>query len=444
MSEAALPASPMLGSPSATAVPSSPDAAHGRGKQGQFRLIAACSLGNALEMYDFTVYSFFALLIGKLFFPSDSPYGSLLLAVATFGIGFVMRPLGGVIIGNYADRKGRKAAMTLTIGLMVLGTLCIAFAPSYASAGVFGSLMIVAGRLLQGFSLGGEVGAATSMLIEAGGIKGRGFRVSWQLASQGVSALLGALTGAALYAALPQASLESWGWRLPFLLGLLIAPVGLYIRSQLEETHVAESHESSPIGRLMRNHGGLVLKGILATTAGTATMYLVVFFMPTYMIRVLHMPPSLSLLSGCVTGITLFVVSLVAGRLADRLPNRKPLVIGSLLFSVVAVYPVFWIISHYPSVPLVLALSALLTASVNIGTTPMFLMLLEMLPAGVRASGISVIYSVGVTVFGGSSQFIVTWLLAKTDNPMSPAFYMMVCGVLSLCALLSLRERKAD
>lgn len=443
MSEAALPASPIRGSsPAAAAHVSHP--AQGKGKQSQFRLIAACSLGNALEMYDFTVYSFFALLIGKLFFPSDSPYGSLLLAVATFGIGFVMRPLGGVIIGNYADRKGRKAAMTLTIGLMVLGTLCIAFAPSYASAGVFGSLMILAGRLLQGFSLGGEVGAATSMLMEAGGVKGRGSRVSWQLASQGVSALLGALTGAVLYAALPQASLESWGWRLPFLLGLLIAPVGLYIRAHLEETHVAESHESSPIGRLLRNHGGTVLKGILATTAGTATMYLVVFFMPTYMIRVLHMPPSLSLLSGCVTGITLFVVSLVAGRLADRLPNRKPLVIGSLLFSVIAVGPVFWLISHYPSVPLVLCLSALLTASLNIGTTPMFLMLLEMLPAGVRASGISVIYSVGVTVFGGSSQFIVTWLLAKTDNPMSPAFYMMACGVLSLCALLSLRERKAD
>lgn len=198
MSEAAvLPASPVLAS--------SPPATATKGGQSQFRLIAACSIGNALEMYDFTVYSFFALLIGKLFFPSESAFGSLLLAVATFGIGFVMRPLGGVIIGNYADRKGRKAAMTLTIALMVAGTLCIALAPTYASAGVFGSLMIVAGRLLQGFSLGGEVGAATSMLMEAGGVKGRGFRVSWQLASQGLSALAGALTGALLYALLPQA-----------------------------------------------------------------------------------------------------------------------------------------------------------------------------------------------------------------------------------------------
>ncbi|MDQ0042861.1 MULTISPECIES: MFS transporter [Variovorax] len=449
MSEAALPASQMGGAPPTAAAPSSPaDTVQAKGKhkgkQTQFRLIAACSLGNALEMYDFTVYSFFALLIGKLFFPSDSPYGSLLLAVATFGIGFVMRPLGGVVIGSYADRKGRKAALTLTIGLMVAGTLCIALAPTYASAGVFGSLMILAGRLLQGFSLGGEVGAATSMLMESGGIRGRGFRVSWQLASQGIAAVLGALTGAALYAALPQASLESWGWRLPFLFGLLIAPVGFYIRANLEETHQARSHESSPMGRLLREHGGTVLKGIFSITAGTAAMYLVVFFMPTYMIRVLHMPPSLSLLSGCATGITMFAVALLSGRLADRLPNRKPLVIGSLVLGVLAVYPAFWLINHYPSVPLVLCLSVLLTAIVNLGTTPLFLILLEMLPIGVRASGISVIYSVGVTVFGGSSQFIVTWLLATTGNPMSPAFYMMACGVLSICALVSLRARRAD
>ncbi|MDP9892201.1 MFS family permease [Variovorax boronicumulans] len=449
MSEAALPASQMGGAPPTAATPSSPaDTVQAKGKhkgkQTQFRLIAACSLGNALEMYDFTVYSFFALLIGKLFFPSDSPYGSLLLAVATFGIGFVMRPLGGVVIGSYADRKGRKAALTLTIGLMVAGTLCIALAPTYASAGVFGSLMILAGRLLQGFSLGGEIGAATSMLMESGGIRGRGFRVSWQLASQGLAAVLGALTGAALYAALPQASLESWGWRLPFLFGLLIAPVGFYIRANLEETHQGGRHESSPMGRLLREHGGTVLKGIFSITAGTAAMYLVVFFMPTYMIRVLHMPPSLSLLSGCATGITMFAVALLSGRLADRLPNRKPLVIGSLVLGVLAVYPAFWLINHYPSVPLVLCLSVLLTAIVNLGTTPLFLMLLEMLPIGVRASGISVIYSVGVTVFGGSSQFIVTWLLATTGNPMSPAFYMMACGVLSICALVSLRARRVD
>ncbi|QGZ56947.1 MFS transporter [Paraburkholderia acidiphila] len=413
-------------------------------RQSQFRLIAACSIGNALEMYDFTVYSFFALLIGRLFFPSDSPYGSLLLAVATFGIGFVMRPLGGLVIGSYADRRGRKAAMTLTIALMVAGTLCIAFAPTYAQAGVMGSLVILAGRLLQGFSLGGEIGASTAMLMESGEVGQRGFRVSWQLGSQGISALIGALTGAVLYATLSPQALENWGWRLPFLGGLLIAPVGLYIRSKLDETHEAEPDAPSPIGTLMREHGAKVGLGILSITAGTVGMYLVVFFMPTYMIRVLKMPPSLSLLSGCATGLTMLVASLVSGRLADRLARRKRLALGALLFNIVAIVPAFWLMTRVPSVPLVLALAVMITAAANLGSTPMLLILMEMLPAGVRASGLSVIYSVGVTVFGGSSQFIVTWLLAKTGNPLSPAFYLVVCGLISLCAIGAIREQRVS
>lgn len=411
-------------------------------RQSQFRLIAACSIGNALEMYDFTVYSFFAILIGRLFFPSDSPYGSLLLAVATFGIGFVMRPLGGLVIGSYADRRGRKAAMTLTIALMVVGTLCIAFAPTYTQAGVAGSLVLLAGRLLQGFSLGGEIGASTSMLMESGPATQRGFRVSWQLGSQGISALLGALTGALLYATLTPAALENWGWRLPFLGGLLIAPVGLYIRSKLDETHEAEPDAPSPLGTLMREHGSKVVKGILAVTAGTVGMYLVVFFMPTYMIRVLKMPPSLSLLSGCATGITMLIASLLSGRLADRLTRRKPLVMAALVFNLLAVVPAFWLMTRFPSVPLVLLLSVILTAASNLGSTPMLLVLMEMLPISVRASGLSVIYSVGVTVFGGSSQFIVTWLIAKTGNPLAPALYMLACGFVTLLAVWSIRERR--
>jgi len=413
-------------------------------KQSQFRLIAACSVGNALEVYDFTVYSFFSLLLGKLFFPSDSAYGSLLLAVATFGIGFAMRPLGGLVIGNYADRRGRKAAMTLTIALMVLGTLLIALAPTYASAGVFGSLTILAGRVLQGFSLGGEMAASSVMLMESGSRNGRGWRVSWQLASQGIASLLGALTGAALYGFMPTASLESWGWRLPFMLGLLIAPVGFYIRANLDETHKADAQAPSPMGELIRRHGGALLKGILAVPASTVTMYLVVYYMPTYMIRVLKMPASLSFLSGCATGLTLFVVALASGRLADRLSRRKTLVVTSLVISMLAIVPAFWLMNAYPSVPLVIGLSVLLTAGINLGTTPLFLAIMESLPVKVRASGMAVISSVGITIFGGTAQFGVTWLLARTGNPLAPAWYMLTASVVTLIAVLSIREGSAD
>jgi MFS transporter, MHS family, proline/betaine transporter len=437
MNDASLTAADEAGSPYLAGMASAPTA-----RTSQFRLIAACSIGNALEMYDFTVYSFFALLIGRLFFPSDSVYGSLLLAVATFGIGFVMRPLGAFVIGSYADRRGRKAAMTLTIALMVGGTLCIAFAPTYAQAGVFGSLVILAGRLLQGFSLGGEIGAATAMLMESGGTGQRGFRVSWQLGSQGISALLGALTGALLYALLSRSALESWGWRIPFLFGLAIAPVGLYIRSKLDETHEAEPDAPSPLRTLLSEHGTKLLQGIFSVTAGTVSMYLVVFFMPTYMIRVLKMPPSLSLLSGCATGITMLVASLVSGRLADRLARRKPLVMAALVFNIAFAVPAFWLMTRFPSVPLVLLLSVVMTAATNLGTTPMLLIIMEFLPKSVRASGLSVIYSVGVTVFGGSSQFVVTWLLAKTGNPLVPALYLAACGAVTLLAVWSIRERR--
>lgn len=410
--------------------------------QSQGRLVAACSIGNALEIFDFTIYSFFSLLIGKLFFPSDNPYGSLLLSVATFGIGFAMRPLGGLIVGNYADRHGRNAALTLTIAIMVGGTLCIALAPTYASAGVFGTVMLLVGRLLQGFSVGGEFAAAAVLLMESGHERGRGVRVSWTLASQGLSALAGALTAATLYSVLPTEALESWGWRVPFLLGLLIMPVGLYIRANLDETHQAPAHAPSPLAELFRHHGGLVLKGILATAVGTATMYVVVFFMPTYMIRVLHLPATLSLLSGCVTGLTVTIVALVSGRLVDRSARRKPLVLVPLTLSMLAIYPVFWLITTYPSVPMVLCLSALLTACVNFAMTPLFLGIMEALPVAVRTSGMSVISSVGITVIGGSSQFVVTWLLAKTGDPMSPAWYMLACCLVTILAVLGIRETR--
>ncbi|MBU7442322.1 MFS transporter [Paraburkholderia fungorum] len=406
----------------------------------QLRTIAACSIGNALEMYDFTVYSFFAMLLGKLFFPVTSAYGSLLLAVGTFGIGFVMRPLGAMVIGSFADRRGRKAAMTLTISLMVCGTLCIAFAPTYATAGTVGTLAIVFGRVLQGFSLGGEIGASTAMLMESGSFGSRGFRIGWQGASQGFAALLGALSGAVLYASLPPTALESWGWRLPFLLGLLIAPVGLYIRAHLDETLDSQATEAHPLATVFTEHGTKIVRGVLSIVAGTVGMYLVVFFMPTYMVRVLHLPTSLSLMAGCVSGATMMFMCIISGLIADRTVSRKPVAIASVALTTLLIYPAIWAMNMFPSVPLALVIIAVVTAASSFGTAPMLLSLMEMFPASVRASGLSVIYSIGVALFGGSAQFIVTWLLAKTGNPMSLALYMVACGIVTICAMSSLPE----
>ncbi|HDR8982695.1 MFS transporter [Burkholderia vietnamiensis] len=413
----------------------------GRGKsKSEVRTIAACSIGNALEMYDFTVYSYFAMLIGKLFFPMESAYGSLLLAVGTFGIGFVMRPLGALVIGSFADRRGRKAALTLTISVMVTGTLCIAFAPTFTTAGTLGTLIVVCGRLMQGFSLGGEIGASTAMLMESGSFGSRGFRISWQGASQGCAAVLGALSGAVLYANLSQSALESWGWRMPFLLGLLIAPVGLYIRTHLDETLDTDATEPHPLAKLFTEHRSKILLGVLSIVAATVGMYLVVFFMPTYMVRVLHLPTSLSLMAGCVSGATMTIMCLVSGWIADRTSSRKPLALASIILTTLLIYPAFWAMNLYPSVPLALAITAIVTAVSSFGSAPMFLLLMEMFPTAVRASGLSVIYSIGVALFGGSAQFIVTWLLTKTGNPMSLAQYMVACGIVTVFAMSRLPE----
>ncbi|MDB5783555.1 MFS transporter [Caballeronia mineralivorans] len=416
---------------------------HTEARASKVALIAATTLGNGLEMFDFTIYSFFAVLIGKLFFPSHTAFGSLLMAVATFGIGFVMRPLGGLLIGNYADRVGRKAAMTLTIALMAAGTAVIGLAPTYAQIGIFAPLLIVLGRLLQGFSAGGEIGVSTTLLMESGVSATRGFLVSWQLASQGGAALAGASSGFLLSHFLAPVDLESWGWRAPFLCGLLIGPVGFYIRRTLHETRQAAPREGSAFREVMASYRRQLCIGILTIVGSTASMYIVVFYMPTYLIRVLHMPSSTAFLSGCVAGAVLLIGSPLAGLLSDRLPRRKPLVVGSTLLGAVLIYPAFWLLNHTTQLSVALFVIAALVGCLALGSSSAFLLLMEGFPKHVRATGFSVIYSIGVSVFGGFAQFIVTWLISVTGNPMSPAWYMVTCSAVSLGALAALHEQRA-
>lgn len=386
------------------------------------RVIIATSLGNGLEMLDFTIYSFFAVTIGKLFFPVSSPYGSLLLAVATFGIGFVVRPLGGIIIGNYADRAGRKSAMTLTISLMALGTALIGLTPSYASIGMFAPLLVVTGRLLQGLSAGGEIGASTTLLMESGKAPSRGFLVSWQLASQGAAALCGALSGALLSHLLSESDLQTWGWRMPFLAGLLIGPVGLYIRNSLDETLATETRERSPFSEVFREHMHALVTCTLLIVGSTAAMYIVIFYMPTYMIRVLRMQPSTAFLSGCVSGAVLLIGAPLSGLLADRIQRRKPIVVVATMASAIAIYPAFYMLSHRANLTGALCVVAVLVGLLALGSAPIFLPILESFPGRVRATGMGAVYSFGVSLFGGFAQFIVTWLISTTGNPMSRGF----------------------
>jgi len=407
------------------------------------RLIAACTIGNALEFYDFVVFSFFAGTIGALFFPAQDPTVQLLLSFATYGVGFFLRPLGGVVLGAYADRKGRKTATVLTLFLMALGTAMIGLAPTYASAGIAGPLIVVVARLLQGFSAGGEVGASTTLLAEYAPANERGFYGSWQLASQGLAVLAASGMAWAVSSLLPADQVKAWGWRVPFLIGIVIVPIGLWLRSALNETHANEddtrTRNVSSLAITFRDHLGKVISGVGMIIGGTASNAVVVLYMSTYAVRQLHLPPASALFAGLVAGVVTLIVSPIAGALSDRFGRKKVAGISYLLMAL-TIYPAFLLLNASPVLSTLLGVVIFLGALNAGGGAPIIITLAEIFPVEVRATGMSLVYALGVAIFGGFGQFIVTWLISATGSPIAPAYYVIACCASTLIALFSIPE----
>lgn len=407
-------------------------------------MVLAAALGNGLEFFDFTVYSFFSALIGQLFFPAHDALSSLMMSLATFGVGFVVRPLGGVVIGAYADRAGRKPALIFTVLLMALGTGLIGLAPTYAQIGLFAPALIVLGRLLQGFSAGGEVGAATTLLMEAGREGRRGVLVSWQMASQGGAALAGALIALLLSKSLSHEQLISWGWRVPFLIGLAIGPLGFFLRARLDDTLPAAAHahaaaKATPARRKLPLR--LIVAGTMLVIGGTGTMYTIVFFLPAFLALTLHMPSAAASASGCAAGLVLLIGSPFAGKLADRLPRRKPLLAVTSIVSLALLFPAFAAIAARPTVATVLIVAVVLIGLMTLTSPAGFLMILEALRPEVRATSLGIIYAVGVTLFGGFAQLAVGALWRATGSFYAPAWYVLGCGIVSLVGLALFQEK---
>ncbi|GGW44258.1 MFS transporter [Gemmobacter lanyuensis] len=410
---------------------------------GRLRLISACTIGNALEFYDFVIYSFFAATIGALFFPAQDPTVQLLLSFATYGVGFFLRPLGGMILGSYADRRGRKSATLLTLFLMAIGTGMIGLAPTYDQIGLFGPVMLVLGRLIQGFSAGGEIGASTTLLAEYAPPQERGFFGSWQMASQGAAVMLAAGLALTLNTSLSTEQLQSWGWRVPFLLGVMIVPVGLWLRRALKETHANETQpktrEVSSLGLALRSHLGKITLGTTLIIGGTAANAVVVLYMSTYAIRQLGMAPTTALMAGITAGCVTFLVSPIAGMLSDRLGRRTVIGVSYALLALL-IWPGFLMLNAVPTVGTLLTVVVVLGALNAGGAAPVILTVAEIFPVEVRATGMSLVYALGVAVFGGFGQFIVTWLIAATGDPLAPAWYVIVCCVATLLALRKIPE----
>lgn len=405
------------------------------------QIVIATSAGNALEWFDIVIYGFFALYIGRHFFPTANQTASLLLTFGTFGASYLIRPIGGVVLGAYADKRGRKAALIMSVSLMMLGTAIVAVMPTYASIGISAPIGVFLARLIQGFSAGGEFGASTAMLIEHAPHR-RGFLASWQFATQGLSTLMAATCGFALAKLLSPEALQSWGWRVPFFLGLLIGPVGLYLRRFLEDApdFTEGVRTKTPVRDVFLSQKWMVLVAAGALAVSTSVNYLLQY-LPTFAIRELHLPASTSFAATMLGGVILTGVTPFAGHLSDRIGRLTQMTtVGSLLL--VTVYPAFsYTLSHLSMVTLfgLVAWLALLK-SIYFGALPALMS--ELFPAATRSTGMSVAYNIGVTVFGGFTPAVVTWLISATANRSAPSFYLMVTAMISLAALASVSRTK--
>jgi len=399
------------------------------------RIIWAAAIGNALIMYDFTVYSFSAVTIGHLFFPSGSALISLLLSLATFGSGFIVRPLGALFIGHLADRKGHRAGLVCSTSLMMLGTTIIVFIPSYATIGSVATVILVLARLMQGFAAGGEVGVSSVVLMELAAKDQRCYVTSWRGASQGAAALAGALVGACVTLAFTPATVQHWAWRIPFMLGMLIGPVGWYLRRHMVQAP-SSARPRATLKQVFVQYPRTLWFGMLLMAAPTASIYIVVFYMPTYLVTVLHLPPIFSLLAVCFASAVIFIGTPLLAKIADRQRRRKPIQLMMLLMSIMLVYPAFLALTHgigeLDSLLVICAYAAVALSNAGVNSV----MVLEAFPSRFRASGISITYSFGVMTFGAFSPVIVTWLIHATGNPMAPAWYLLAALCISLFALI--------
>jgi MFS family permease len=421
------------------------------------RNILAAVIGNALEWYDFLVFAFMTPIVAKLFFPSNPADPSdninqILLTTAVFGVGFFMRPVGGIVLGLYGDRKGRKAAMVMVTGLMAVAIALITLAPTYAAVGLLAPMFIVMARLLQGFAAGGEFGTSTALLIELAPAGKRGFYGSWQMTGQMTALLLGAAIGTLITDIFTQEQLMDWAWRLPFAFGLLIVPVAIYIRRNVEEPEAFKQLKAAQAAGTVKQIGVLemlrtyrreTLVGMGLVVTCTVSIYITFTYLVTFSTVTLKLPLHDTFLVQMAGAALMVVLMPFMGAWSDRV-GRRPLLIGSLLGYMVVLLPLYAWLTNEPSVSKLLIVQMIISVFVAAFFGVFSTVMAEMFPANVRSVGMSMAYNVAVMIFGGFAQFIVTWLIRTTGSPMSPAYYVMFGVALGLLASFFVRERAHD
>ena len=408
-----------------------------------FVAVLGATIGNMLEFYDFVTYSFFATQIGHTFFPSKSEFGSLMLSLATFGAGFVTRPIGAIVIGSYADRVGRRPAMILSFMMMGIAILVLALTPSYDAIGVAAPVVIILARLTQGFSLGGEVGPTTAYLMEAATAKHRGLAVSFQPASQQIAATAGALVGEILSLTMTSEALDAYGWRIAFLLGAATLPFGLWLRRALPETlHRAETPaiaaQDNEAARTLRGNTRLLGLGLLILASGTIITY-VTEYMTTYAQHTLHVDAPLAFATTVVSNGIGIAAAFLGGWLADR-AGRWPIMVWPQAAAFLLTYPIFlWVVDSRNSAALLGGLG-LLALIGSIPYSAFYVGLAEGLPKNIRGGAFATIYAVAIAIFGGTAQLVVAWLTEVTGDPLAPSWYLLLATAVGLGAMIFMPE----
>jgi MFS family permease len=406
-------------------------------RRSNFWPVVRVSSGNFLEMYDFMVFGYYASAIGAAFFPSGNPFVSLMLSLMTFGAGFLMRPLGAVVLGAYTDRHGRRAGLILTLALMSVGILSIACVPGYATIGLLAPLLVLGGRLLQGFSAGMELGGVSVYLSEIATPGHKGFYVSWQSASQQAAVIFAALIGVVLNATLPPAAMAAWGWRVPLLIGCAIVPLLFWLRHSLAETDEFLARRRRPatseILRSLLANSWIVAVGTLMVTMTTVSFYMITAYTPTFGSAVLRLATRDSLVVTLCVGASNLVWLPIMGALSDRI-GRRPLLVTCTLLMLATAYPIMLWLIEAPSFSRLLMVELWFSFIYGSYNGAMIVFLTEIMPVDVRTVGFSLAYSLATAIFGGFTPAISTYLIHVTGNRAVPGLWLSFaagCGLLA-------------
>lgn len=416
------------------------------GNSDSRKAVAAAVVGNILEWYDFAVYAFVAAIIAKKFFPSQDEVTALLATFLAYGLGFVARPLGGIVIGRMGDTHGRKYALLVTIFLMAAGTVLIGLLPTYQTIGVLAPALLVLARLMQGFSAGGEWGGSTAYIVEWAPKGGRGWYGSFQQMSVVAGLLLGSGVAALMNTLITPADMDAWGWRLPFLIGGILGPIGMYMRRTIEETPKYREVTGEIPPTVPEEHADRTSPWILAfraigfTVVWTVCFYVLLNYMPTWTQKYMKLSPQAALWANTVGLLVLMVAIPFMGHLSDKL-GRKPLLLACCAAFIVVPYPVLNYLASgqadYTTLLIAQVFFALLISMFS-GAGPAAIA--EIFPTKSRSTWMTSGYAVAVAIFGGFAPFISVWLIEKYQSPVAHSFYLIAAAVISMLTILRLRE----